>query len=140
MVEAEGRRYPFKGVEAIDREVLETFPYEHPEQEAVVRIETEEFSAVCPYSGLPDYGILRIDYVPSTRCVELKSFKYYLVSFRDVGIYQEHAAAVILEDLVALCAPRWIRLELDYRVRGGIRTVVTIEEGERPVAWSPAGR
>ena len=140
MVEAEGRRYPFEGVEAIDREVLETFPYEHPEQEAVVRIETEEFSAVCPYSGLPDYGILRIDYVPSTRCVELKSFKYYLVSFRDVGIYQEHAAAVILEDLVALCAPRWIRLELDYRVRGGIRTVVTIEEGERPVAWSPAGR
>ena len=140
MVEAEGRRCPFKGVEAIDRKVLETFPYEHPEQEAVVRIETEEFSAVCPYSGLPDFGMLRVDYVPSSKCVELKSFKYYLISFRDVGIYQEHAAAVILEDLVALCAPRWIRLELDYRVRGGIRTVVTIEEGERPVAWSSAGR
>lgn len=140
MAEAEGRRYPFKGIEEIDRDVLETFPYEHPEREAVVTIETEEFSAVCPYSGLPDSGMLRIAYVPSDRCVELKSFKYYLVSFRDVGIYQEHAAAVIFEDLQALLAPRWIRLELDYRVRGGIRTVVTLEEGERPVAWGPPGR
>jgi len=140
MVEAEGRRYPFKGIEAIDRDVLETFPYEHPEREAVVTIETEEFSAVCPFSGLPDYGMLRILYVPSDRCVELKSFKYYLISYRDVGVYQEHAAALIFGDLLALLSPRWIRLELDYRVRGGIRTVVTLEEGERPVAWEPPGR
>ena len=140
MVEAEGRRYPFKGVDAIDREVLETFPYEHPEREAVVTIETDEFTAVCPYSGLPDFGTLRIHYVPDTQCVELKSFKYYLISFRDVGIYQEHAAAVILRDFVKACAPRWVRLELDYRVRGGIHTVVTMEEGRRPVAMERSGR
>ncbi len=140
MVEAEGRRYPFKGVDAIRSEVLETFPYEYPEREAVVTIETDEFSAVCPYSGLPDYGTLRIRYVPDTRCIELKSFKYYLVSFRDVGIYQEHAAAIILRDFAAACAPRWVRLELDYRVRGGIHTVVAMEDGKRPVAMEKSGR
>ncbi len=140
MVEAEGRRYPFKGIEAIDRDVLETFPYEHPEREAVVTIETDEFTTVCPYSGLPDFGSLRIDYVPGDRCIELKSFKYYLVSFRDVGIYQEHAAATILADLQKVCSPRWMRLELDYRLRGGIHTVVALEEGERPVAMGRHSR
>lgn len=140
MVEAEGRRYPFKGIEAIDKDVLETFPYEHPEREAVVTIETDEFTTVCPYSGLPDFGSLRIDYVPGDRCIELKSFKYYLVSYRDVGIYQEHAAGTILADLQGVCAPRWMRLELDYRLRGGIHTVVVLEEGERPVAMGRHSR
>ncbi len=140
MVEAEGRRYPFRGIDAIDREVLETFPYVHPEREAVVTVETDEFTTVCPFSGLPDFGSLRVDYVPGDRCIELKSFKYYLISFRDVGIYQEHAAATILEDLQKVCVPRWIRLELDYRLRGGIHTVVTLEEGERPVAMGRYSR
>ncbi|GIX07702.1 MAG: hypothetical protein KatS3mg115_2105 [Candidatus Poribacteria bacterium] len=95
--------------------------------EQEIRIETEEFSAVCPFSGLPDYGRLTIVYVPSDRCVELKSLKYYLLTYRNVGIYQEHALDRILRDLVELLRPRRMVVELDYHVRGGIHTVCRAE-------------
>lgn len=131
MVEAEGRRFPFQGVEALSPEALETFPYEYPGREAVVEISSDEFTAVCPYSGLPDFGSLTVRYVPARDCIELKSFKYYLHSFRNVGIYQEHAANRILDDLVRCCAPGWIEIVLDYRLRGGIHTVVTVCQGRR---------
>lgn len=132
MVEAEGKRYQFESVEAIDSSVLETFEYEYADRPgaALVDISTEEFSAVCPYSGLPDYGTLRIRYSPATVCIELKSLKYYLLSFRQVGIYQEHAARRILDDLVACAQPEWMEIELDYKLRGGIRTVVTVSTEE----------
>src|ERR1051325_9068610 len=97
MATAEGRTIPFAGPEAIDAAVLETFEYSGPDQEIVT--ETNEFSAVCPYSGLPDYAKLTIRYMPSDRCVELKSLKFYVTSFRNVGIFQEHATARIAEDL-----------------------------------------
>ena len=132
MVKAEGREFPFEGVEALTPEVLETFPYEYPVREALVEVETDEWSCVCPFSGLPDYGTLAVSYVPSDLCIELKSLKYYLTSFRNVGIYQEHAANRVLEDLVASCAPRWMEVALDYRLRGGIHTVVTVAHGARP--------
>ena len=132
MVKAEGREFPFEGVEALTPEVLETFPYEYPVREALVEIETDEWSCVCPFSGLPDYGTLAVSYVPSDVCIELKSLKYYLTSFRNVGIYQEHAANRVLEDLVACCAPRWMEVSLDYRLRGGIHTVVTVAHGDGP--------
>lgn len=131
MIEAEGRRYPFAGVEALTPEVLETFAFEYAGREALVEITTDEFTAVCPYSGLPDFGTLTVRYLPAEACIELKSFKYYLTSFRNVGIYQEHAAHRILDDLVACCAPRWMEVELDYRLRGGIHTVVTVSHGQR---------
>ena len=132
MVKAEGREFPFEGVEALTPEVLETFPYEYPVREALVEVETDEWSCVCPFSGLPDYWTLAVSYVPSDVCIELKSFKYYLTSFRNVGIYQEHAANRVLEDLVACCAPRWMEVSLDYRLRGGIHTVVTVAHGDGP--------
>ena len=132
MVKAEGREFPFEGVEALTPEVLETFPYEYPAREALVEVETDEWSCVCPFSGLPDYGTLVVSYVPSDLCIELKSLKYYLTSFRNVGIFQEHAANRVLEDLVACCAPRWMEVELDYRLRGGIHTVVTVAHGDGP--------
>jgi len=132
MVEAEGREFPFEGVEALTPEVLETFPYEYPESDAVVEISTDEWTCVCPFSGLPDFGTLTVRYLPSDACIELKSFKYYLVSFRNVGIYQEHAANKVLEDLVACCTPSWMEVVLDYRLRGGIHTVVTVAHGTRP--------
>ena len=97
MAIAEGRTIPFTGPEAVDVSVLETFQYAGPEQEIVT--ETREFSPVCPYSGLPDFATLRITYVPSDRCIELKSLKYYITSYRNVGIFQEHATAKIAEDL-----------------------------------------
>jgi 7-cyano-7-deazaguanine reductase len=97
MAIAEGRTIPFTGPEAVDVGVLETFEYAGPDQEIVT--ETREFSPVCPYSGLPDFATLRITYVPSDRCIELKSLKYYVTSYRSVGIFQEHATAKIAEDL-----------------------------------------
>jgi 7-cyano-7-deazaguanine reductase len=132
MVEAEGRRFPFDGEESVTPNVLETFPYEYPSRDALVEIDSDEWSCVCPFSGLPDFGTLTVSYVPSDACIELKSLKYYLTSFRNVGIYQEHAANRVLEDLVACCAPRWMEIELDYRLRGGLHTVVTVAHGERP--------
>jgi 7-cyano-7-deazaguanine reductase len=98
----------------------------------VVEIATDEFTAVCPWSGLPDFGRLTVRYVPRDRVLELRSFKYYLHSYRNVGIYQEHAANRILHDLVAASGPVRMELVLDYNVRGGIRTTVTARwpEGE----------
>lgn len=130
MVEAEGRNYRFDGVEAITPDVLETFPYEYAGRNAVVDISTDEFSAVCPFSGLPDFATLTVHYLPSRECIELKSLKYYLTSYRNVGIYQEHAVNRILDDLVACCAPQWMEVVLDYRLRGGIHTVVTVSHGD----------
>jgi 7-cyano-7-deazaguanine reductase len=131
MVEPEGRTFSFDGVEAITPDVLEVFPYEYAGRRAVVDISTDEFSAVCPFSGLPDFGTLTVSYLPSDTCIELKSLKYYLTSFRNVGIYQEHAANRILDDLVACCNPPWMKIVLDYRLRGGIHTVVAVEHGDR---------
>jgi 7-cyano-7-deazaguanine reductase len=127
MVEAEGRTYPFDGPDTINPAVLELFPYEYPGREAVVEIVTDEWNCVCPFSGLPDFGTLTVRYVPSDACLELKSLKYYLTSYRTVGIYQEHAANRVLEDLVAACRPRRMEVVLDYRLRGGLHTVVTVK-------------
>jgi 7-cyano-7-deazaguanine reductase len=121
------RRVVIKGEEAIDTKCLLAFQYEFPEQESEVSIDTDEFTAVCPWTGLPDYGTLYITYVPSHSCLELKSLKYYLLSYRDVGIVQEHAANRILKDLVALCQPRRMKVTLDYKIRGGIHTAVSTE-------------
>jgi len=124
MAIAESHTVPFTGPEAIEATVLETFPYEGPEQEIVS--ETREFSAVCPYSGLPDFATLTIRYVPSDRCVELKSLKYYVVSFRNVGIFQEHAPARIAEDLFRLLQPHRLTVTTRYNVRGGFETTCTV--------------
>jgi 7-cyano-7-deazaguanine reductase len=124
MAIADGRTLPFTGPEAIDTAVLETFPYEGPEQEIVT--ETRELSAVCPYSGLPDFATLTIRYVPSDRCVELKSLKYYVNSFRSVGIFQEHVTARIAEDLCRVLAPRRLTVSTRYNVRGGFETVCSV--------------
>ena len=111
---------------AIDPSRLLTFPYDYPGSEAEVSIETDEFTAVCPWTGLPDLGTLTLRYVPGSVCLELKSLKYYLLTFRNVGIVQEHAANRILRDLVAACAPVRMFVRLDYRTRGGIHTVVNV--------------
>lgn len=104
---------------------LIVFDYEYAGQEAEVTIDTDEFTAVCPWTGLPDFGTLVISYVPDKTCIELKSLKYYLLSYTNVGIVQEHAANRVLNDLVALCRPVRMEITLDYKVRGGLHTVVT---------------
>lgn len=131
MAIAEGRTLPFTGPEAIDAGVLETFEYTGPEQQIVT--ETEEFTAVCPYSGLPDFARLTVSYTPATRCVELKSLKYYIMSYRNVGIFQEHATARIAEDLFRVLEPARLEITTVYNVRGGFVTTCRVEKvrGER---------
>jgi len=107
-------------------DLLETLRYEYPGSPATVDVSTDEFTAVCPWSGLPDFGTLRVHYLPGEHLLELRSVKFYLLTYRNVGIFQEHAANRILEDLVRVCSPKWMELELDYRIRGGVHTVVRV--------------
>ena len=137
MVEAEGRSFPFDGVEKIEPELLETFPYEYPERSAEVVIATDEWNCVCPFSGLPDFGTLTLRYVPDRLCLELKALKYYLTTYRSVGIYQEHAANRLLADLLAACRPHRMEVCLDYRLRGGIHTVVTVRHPDEAAGGGP---
>ena len=118
--------FEIQGEEAIDASCLLAFDYEYPEQESEISLDTDEFTAVCPWTGLPDFGTLTIRYVPDLKLLELKSLKYYLLSYRQVGIVQEHAANRILQDLVSACRPHRMAVSLDYKTRGGIHTTVDV--------------
>jgi 7-cyano-7-deazaguanine reductase len=104
---------------------LETFPNPRPDRDYEIAIRCPEFTSLCPKTGLPDFGELRITYVPDALCVELKSLKYYLIGFRNRGIFYEHATNQILDDLAAALRPRRLTVVGDFSVRGGISTVVT---------------
>lgn len=104
---------------------LETFPNPRPERDYEIAIACPEFTSVCPKTGLPDFGEIRITYVPDARCVELKSLKYYMIEFRNRGIFYEAVTNQILDDLVKLLAPRHMTVVGDFSVRGGLKTVVT---------------
>jgi 7-cyano-7-deazaguanine reductase len=104
--------------------VLETFPSPRPEREFEITISCPEFTSVCPITGLPDFGEIRITYVPNATCIELKSLKYYIVGFRNQGIFYEAVTNQILDDLVAACKPRRMTVVVDFTARGGIKTVV----------------
>jgi 7-cyano-7-deazaguanine reductase len=104
---------------------LETFPNPRPERDFEITISCAEFTSVCPMTGLPDFGEIRIAYVPDAACVELKSLKYYLLEFRNRGIFYEAATNQILDDLVDALHPRRMTVTGDFSVRGGIKTVVT---------------
>ena len=106
---------------------LETFENPHPERDYTIEIESPEFTCLCPKTGQPDFATLYIDYVPDARCVELKSLKLYVWSFRDEGAFHEAVTNRILDDLVAATAPRFMRLTADFNVRGGIYTKVVAE-------------
>mgnify|MGYP003577182432 FL=1 len=103
---------------------LETFPNPRPGREYEIRFECPEFTCVCPRTGQPDFATLRVSYVPDELCVELKSFKLYLWSFRAEGHFHEDVTNRILDDLVAAIAPRRMTIEGDFNVRGGIHTTV----------------
>ena len=104
---------------------IETFPNPRPEREFEIAIDCPEFTSMCPKTGLPDFGVIRIRYVPDARCIELKSLKYYLLEFRNKGIFYESVTNQILDDLVAACAPRQMTVVGDFTARGGITTKVT---------------
>jgi 7-cyano-7-deazaguanine reductase len=104
---------------------LETFPNPRPDRDYQIAISCPEFTSLCPKTGLPDFGEIRITYTPDTQCVELKSLKYYMTEFRNRGIFYEHVTNQILDDLVAALQPRGMTVVGDFSVRGGIKTVVT---------------
>ena len=103
---------------------LDTFPYEFPGREIKIKFEMPEFTCICPFSDFPDFATIRIEYVPNQRCIELKSLKLYINSFRKVKIFHEHAINVILEDFVKACDPLSVEIEGDFNVRGNIKTTV----------------
>ena len=104
---------------------LETFPNPRPGRDYQIDTCFPEFTSTCPMSGLPDFGEIRITYVPDATCLELKSLKYYLMGFRNQGIFYEAVTNQILDDLVAACRPRRMTVVGDFSVRGGLKTVVT---------------
>ncbi len=107
-------------------EPIDTFPNPEPSRAYEIAICCPEFTSLCPKTGLPDFGEIRVSYVPDTRCIELKALKYYLISFRSRGIFYEQVTNQILDDLVAACAPRRMVVVGDFSVRGGITTTVTV--------------
>ena len=106
---------------------LETFPNPKPERDYVIEFSCPEFTCVCPRTGQPDFATFHIRYVPDRLCVELKSLKLYLWSFRDEGHFHEAVTNRILDDLVEACRPRRMTVKGDFNVRGGIHTVVTAD-------------
>jgi 7-cyano-7-deazaguanine reductase len=104
---------------------IETFANPRPERDYEIEIDCPEFTSVCPKTGLPDFGTLTIRYVPDQLCIELKSLKYYLLEYRDKGIFYEAAVNAILDDLVKTCKPRVMELEGAFTARGGISTTIT---------------
>ncbi len=113
---------------------LDTFPNPNLERPYLIAMDCPEFTCVCPKTGQPDFGTIHIRYVPSELCVELKSLKLYLWSFRDVGTFHEAVTNRICDDLVRALAPRFLEVTGDYLVRGGIHTVVTVTHGTNPVS------
>ena len=103
---------------------LDTFKYEYAGREIWIDFEIPEFTAICPFSDFPDFAILKLKYVPNERCIELKSLKLYINSFREIKVFHEHVINIILEDFVKACDPLQVELEGDFHVRGNIKTVV----------------
>ena len=124
MAKAQGKYFEFEDEDQINTDFLETFSFDSPDQYIVT--ETDEFSAVCPFSGLPDLAYVKIEYYPvGGKCIELKSLKYYFVSFRNVGIYQEGATKRIYSDLKNVLNSNKVKVTTIYNTRGGFDTTCT---------------
>ncbi|MDR0997109.1 MAG: preQ(1) synthase [Zoogloeaceae bacterium] len=120
------------------QKTLETFPNPHPQRDYRIHMQMPEFTCLCPKTGQPDFATLTLDYIPDETCVELKSLKLYLWSFRDEGHFHEDVTNRILDDLVAATRPRFMRLTAKFYVRGGIFTNVVAEH--RKADWLPQPR
>ena len=114
---------------------FETFDNPQPERDYTIRIRVPEFTCLCPKTGQPDFATLHIEYIPDRLCIELKSLKLYIWSYRDQGAFHEAVTNRILEDLVKACAPRFMRIRAEFNVRGGIYTTVVTEH--RAPDWRP---
>ncbi len=106
---------------------IDVWTNQYPDREYTIHLNTNEFTCICPKTGLPDFATINIDYSPQKVCLELKSFKYYLLFFRDVGIFHEHFVNKILDDIVNACHPRFAKVEAIVNSRGGIQTTVAAQ-------------
>ncbi|MEO0576553.1 MAG: preQ(1) synthase [Pseudomonadota bacterium] len=114
---------------------LETFPNPHPDRDVVIRINTPEFTCLCPKTDQPDFATIYVEYIPDDKCVELKSLKLYFWSYREEGAFHEAVTGQILDDLVNALQPRFMRVTSDFNVRGGVYTHVVVEH--RATGWQP---
>lgn len=130
-VPAEATRTPHYGERSIAEAELICFENPRPGRAYEVSIELPEFTCKCPFSGYPDFAVLRLLYQPGARVLELKALKLYVNSWRDRAISHEEVANRILDDLVAACAPAWMQLEADFNPRGNVHTVVRVSHGSR---------
>ena len=116
-----------KSVRRLKTPSIEVWRNQYNDKEYIVKLDIPEFTCICPKTGLPDFATIRLRYKPDKWCVELKSFKLYIVSYRDVGIFHEHVINKILDDFVRACKPRWAHIEMIFNPRGGITTTVEAE-------------
>jgi 7-cyano-7-deazaguanine reductase len=113
------------------RLTIETFANPHPLRQYLIEHVVHEFTSLCPKTGQPDFAVIRIRYVAAASCIELRSLKTYLQSFRNDGIFYEDVTNLVLDDLVAVSAPRWMQIETTWTVRGGIHSIISAEHGKR---------
>jgi 7-cyano-7-deazaguanine reductase len=110
---------------------IEVWQNQYQDKLYTIVLEIPEFTCICPKTGLPDFATIKIEYIPHKYCIELKSFKMYTIFYRNVGIFHEHAVNRIMDDFVAACSPRWVKITGDFNPRGGIKTVVMREYKKR---------
>lgn len=126
-----GRRSSYRGLQKEIRRLktppIEVWENRYRDKDYVVKFEIPEFTCICPKTGLPDFAVINIQYKPDKWCIELKSFKLYIVSYRNVGIFHEHVVNKILDDFVKAASPRWVHIEMVFNPRGGIKTTVEAE-------------
>lgn len=116
-----------KNIKNLKTPVIETWKNQYSDKEYTIILDHPEFTCVCPKTGLPDFANISIQYKPAELCVELKSFKMYMLFYRDIGIFHEHVTNKILEDFVKACKPRWAYIKGEFNTRGGIQTTVSAE-------------
>ena len=119
------------GKDAKPSKELETFPNHHPDRRYIVRLESDEFTCLCPATGQPDFANIAVEYIPNMKILESKSFKLYLWSYRNEGVFHEHVTNTILDDLVTALDPHWCRVIGAFNIRGGIYITVEAEHGQR---------
>jgi len=129
------KKYGYEGLQedirALKFPKIETWTNKYPGREYEIVITTSEFTSLCPKTNLPDFGTITIRYVPNKKCIELKSFKEYLIAYRNIGIFYEHTTNKILEDVVKACKPRRAEIEGRFNLRGGIGTTVIAKYEEK---------
>jgi len=110
----------------VELPAIETFENRYPGRRYNILIECPEFTSMCPKTGLPDFGTISVNYIPDAQCIELKAFKYYILGYRNIGMFYENIANKILDDIIAAVDPLWIEVTADFTPRGGINTIVTV--------------